>query len=111
MFLQFTLNKPNKETIVDREFTKKVYARILKIDEKKIPNIMDILKTKYFHYDFNDEWSGGVTVEKVTKKRAEFVSKNTLGFATYQWMIDSILKDGFIHLENLGDDFYGKQDL
>jgi hypothetical protein len=52
----------------------------------------EILKIRYFHYNFGDGWSAGVTVKQINSAEAAKVNKKTRGFYGYDWMIDSIIE-------------------
>ena len=98
MLIQFTLSMPNCNSWNGRwtgEDT--IYARVRNLTKKEYPNLEELLEKGYFTYNFGDGWSADVSVEKVNSKRASKIRKNTKGFYGYDWMITSILKDGYIH--------------
>ena len=49
-----------------------------------------------FDYDFGDGWTANVEVKKVDAKEAKRIRKESRGFSTYDWMIESIIKFGSI---------------
>lgn len=54
------------------------------------------LKEGFYDYDFGDGWVAKVEVKFLTNKEARNVTKNTKGFCGYEWMIESIIKNGSI---------------
>jgi len=54
------------------------------------------LDGKYFYYNFGDGWGAGIKIKKVDAKTAAKYRKISIGFSGYEWMIDSILKNGKI---------------
>ena len=50
---------------------------------------------KSFYYDFGDGWGASVKV-----REAEPREKATNRFAGYEWMIDSIIRNGEIRIDN-----------
>ena len=79
----------------------KCYAKVLNFTQKygtskaaqeKAKSILG----KRFSYDFGDGWRAEVKVSKVDSKAAAKLRKNSAGFMGYDWMIDSILRDGKI---------------
>jgi hypothetical protein len=71
-----------------------LYARTRSIKPKE--REAEILAQKYFHYNFGDGWSAGITVRKVNAKEAAKIRKASRGFCGYDWMIDSIVRTGSI---------------
>lgn len=49
-----------------------------------------------FHYNFGDGWSANVKVKVTDSKTKSKIEKNNSGFMGYDWMIDSIFKNGKI---------------
>ncbi len=71
-----------------------LYARVYNLPKAKA---MPIIEKKNFLYDFRDGWVANIEARKVNSSEAAKIRKNTKGFCSYDWMIDSILKDGYIH--------------
>lgn len=68
---------------------------LLKNDAEKALAILD---KGYFHYNFGDGWSAGITVKEIPdRKTAAKMRKKSVGFCGYGWMVRSILKDMEIH--------------
>ena len=57
---------------------------------------------KDFQYDFGDGWVANVEVRKVDCKEANRMRKKSRGFCGYDWMIRSILANGYIEHERYG---------
>jgi len=54
----------------------------------------------YFHYNFGDGWSAGVTLTFIDGKESRKRRKASVGFCGYDWMVDSILAHGEIRSGN-----------
>ncbi len=95
--LVFTLSMPNVGSW-NGQWTgsTKVYARI-RNPSIKIQNDLD---EKYFLYRWDDGWTARIDCKKVTAKESNKLVKNSSGFCGYDWMIDSILKNGEIKYEH-----------
>jgi hypothetical protein len=76
----------------------RLYVRVREIG-KHHPLEAQIIGNK-FHYRWDDGWSACVSVERVDSKTAAKLRKNTCGFYGYDWMIDSILRNGKILAED-----------
>ena len=50
----------------------------------------------YFHYSFSDGWSAGIAVREIDGAESRKLTRKSDGFCGYDWMIDSILRDGKI---------------
>jgi len=61
--------------------------------ERSVPK--DVV-VKSFWYNWNDGWSACVSVEKVDCKTGNTIIKKSRGFCGYNWMVDSIIKNGCI---------------
>ncbi|WP_129678599.1 hypothetical protein [Klebsiella variicola] len=54
----------------------------------------------YHYYNFGDGWGAGITVRIVDGAKAKNAEiKGSKGFCGYDWMIDSIMKNGKIVYE------------
>ena len=58
------------------------------------------LVDKDFYYNFGDGWCANISVEKVTSAEAKKIMKKSVGFYGYDWMIDSLIKNGEILRED-----------
>lgn len=54
------------------------------------------LKEGNYYYEWEDGWKVRISAVFVTKAEAERAERKSDGFLTYEWMIDSILKNGYI---------------
>ena len=67
----------------------------LKSDAEKAKQVID---KGYYHYNFGDGWSAGVSVKEIPdRKTAAKLRKISAGFCGYDWMVRSIMRDGYIH--------------
>ena len=55
-----------------------------------------ILAGQSYSYDFGDGWGASVSVREVTASEAARIERKPVGFCGYDWMIDSIIRDGEI---------------
>jgi hypothetical protein len=102
MLVSFQLTMPNvgswngKWTGSDRKYyvVKKISDRYMKSKE----HFKALLEKRkdYWHYSWNDGWGANVTAEIIDGTEARKRRKETVGFAGYEWMIDSILYYGSI---------------
>lgn len=60
---------------------------------RKMP---ETFKLGYYHYDFGDGWSAGVTVRECSSTAAAKLRKQSKGFCGYDWMVDEIVTYGRI---------------
>lgn len=49
-----------------------------------------------FYFSFGDGWAASVRVREVDASEARRMRRLSRGFCDYDWMVDSILRDGFI---------------
>ena len=54
---------------------------------------------KSFLYDFGDGWTARVSVERMPAAEARKLERKSKGFCGYDWMVDSIIKNGEIRYE------------
>lgn len=66
-------------------------------DKSIIPKI---LEQKYFTYRWNDGWEACIEVSKVLAPEANKLRKKSDEFCGYDWMVESILKEGRIRVPN-----------
>jgi len=52
---------------------------------------------KCYSYAWSDGWRASISVRQVAAPEATKLRKRTKGFCGYEWMIDSILRDGGIY--------------
>jgi len=94
MLIKFTLSMPNVGSWNGRwSGENNLYARVISFkgkEKEKLAN--ELLNKGYFHYDFGDGWSMGISLEKIDSKTATKVRKSSKGFYGYDWAIDSIIK-------------------
>lgn len=99
MILSFTLSMPNVASWNGQwSGPSNLYARVVNFGRGKKSNqkAQSILDSRYFHYNFGDGWSAGVSVKQVNSNEAKSIRKISHGFCGYDWMIDSIREHGEI---------------
>jgi hypothetical protein len=74
------------------------YARIRRFgrNEAAKEQAAKILAGESYCYNFGDGWGASVSVHQVTATEARKIERKSTGFYGYDWMIDSILRDGEI---------------
>lgn len=98
MLLKFELSMPNVGSWNGHwSGERDLHARVIQYRGKeKEEKAKEILKIGYFHYNFGDGWSAGISVEKIDSKEAVKVRRKSSGFCGYDWMIHSINKNNKI---------------
>jgi hypothetical protein len=97
MKLVFTLRMPRANTPGGWTGADKVYARVFPLASKAATREAEALATPgRYGYDFGGGWCASVRVQVVDDARGRAVKKASVGFAGYDWMIDSIRRLGSI---------------
>lgn len=95
MLISFKLSMPNNNSWNGKWSGDGIfYAIVRSVRDKQKAN--EILKKGYFHYNFGDGWSAGITANLVDSSKAAKIRRKSKGFCGYDWMVDSILIDGTI---------------
>lgn len=77
-----------------KEYRRKM---VLKADEiRKLPFELDMESGNDFYYAFGDGWGVNVHLEVMSASEAKRLISKSAGFMGYDWMIDSVLKNGEI---------------
>lgn len=63
-------------------------------DERKVPK--DLWDTKHF-YRWDDGWAACVSVRRMPINVARKITRGSKGFCGYDWMIKTLVSDGYIH--------------
>lgn len=66
---------------------------------KQKENLPKILEQENFWYRWDDGWTACISVSKMFAKDANKLKKQSRGFYGYDWMVESILKNGEIIVE------------
>lgn len=75
----------------------KVHVRICRVSDRSFESSIEkALLGNSFYYDFNDGWAACVSVSEVSEQEAKELTKKSVGFAGYDWMIASLRHDGTI---------------
>lgn len=104
MTIAFTLSMPSKASWNGHWSGEgRPYVRVKNLYKKYYTGypLDKILEQRDFYYTWNDGWTACVTVERVDSKEATRLRNKSVGFYGYDWMIESILKNGKI--EKPGD--------
>lgn len=76
------------------------YAKIVPFSGKdKDSRAKKLTDKRYFSYRWPDGWRASIEVKQVDDKEAREIKKKSNGFCGYDWMVASILKDGYITTE------------
>lgn len=59
-----------------------------------------ILDAAPYHYHWDDGWGAMVRVREVDAKEAAQARKKSVGFAGYDWMVESIIDHGAIYADH-----------
>lgn len=73
---------------------KDVYIKFRKLTNKQIEESK--IEERGYCYNFGDGWSANVSVFTVDSKERRRLQQKSKGFCDYDWMIDSIIKNGKI---------------
>jgi hypothetical protein len=93
MILAFTLSMPNVGSWNGRWTGEgNLYCKVINFGRGKEATVKAeaILKEGYYHYNFGDGWSAGVSIKQVTSEEGRKLTRRSQGFCGYDWMIDSI---------------------
>lgn len=63
-------------------------------DERTVPKE---LWDKDFYYHWSDGWTACVSVRRMKSSEAVKLERKSDGFCGYDWMIKSLVADGYIH--------------
>ena len=66
------------------------------MDERSVPKE---LWDKQFYHHWDDGWTACVSVERTKASEARKLERKSKGFCGYDWMIRTLVKDGYIHYE------------
>jgi len=91
----FTLTMPNRGSW-NGHWTGENELHAIVRTERNVPK--DIIG-KSFEYNWDDGWTAKIEVEKVDCKTANKIRKNSKGFCGYDWMVKSLIKKGYIEVE------------
>ncbi len=99
--VSFELTMPNvgswngKWTGSDKKYFK---VRKFTNDEykEKIEPLMNNKEYENFYYSFGDGWGANIRMEIINSEISRKRQKISAGFCGYEWMIDSIIKNGKI---------------
>lgn len=91
----FTLSMPSVGSWNGRwSGEKDLYVRFRKLTNKQLTE--SSIEERSYSYNFGDGWRAGINVRVVDSKERQLLQRKSKGFAGYEWMIDSIIKNGKI---------------
>lgn len=61
---------------------------------RRFQNDANAPKPGRYTHNFGDGWVAAITAKEVTTDEARELVKKSKGFCGYEWMVDSIIKDG-----------------
>ena len=94
----FKLSMPNVGSWNGRwSGEKDLYIKFRKLTNKQIEESK--IEEKSYHYNFGDGWSANVHVFVTDSNERRKLERKSKGFSGYDWMIDSIIKNGKIITE------------
>ncbi len=103
MTIQFTLSMPNVGSWNGRwSGREKLYAVVRSFTGRRGQAVAKaMLAKKSYYYNFGDGWGASVRISEIASHEARRVRKASQGFCGYEWMIDSIVRDGGIYTDHL----------
>lgn len=99
MILSFTLSMPSNNAWNGKwtgESKKYIKTRAFGRGKAQNAKAQDILDCGSFSYDFGDGWRASIKVQQVDSGAAAKIRRISDGFCGYDWMIDSIYRNGKI---------------
>ena len=99
ILLSFELSMPNVNSWNGKwSGSGKQYIIVGHIPKREYEKGKQIIEKGYYRYDFGDGWSAGVSVKEIPdRKTAAKLRRISSGFCGYDWMVSSIMRDGYIH--------------
>lgn len=79
----------------------KLFAKVrsLSTAKKNKEKLDNLLKNSPYIHRWSDGWVASVEVKLVDNDEKKRLEKYSKGFCGYDWMIDSIIKDGLIKID------------
>lgn len=102
MLVCFKLSMPNKGSWNGKwSGEENLYAIIRQVPKKHktMPMIEELLKNNHYSYSFGDGWVARIEITQVEAKEANKIRQKSQGFCGYEWMIDSLIKNGKIQID------------
>lgn len=96
MIIKFTLTMPNNNSWNGHWSGERDEHSICKAFRKK--SDIEFAKTldgKDFYHNFGDGWTACISCTIVDSKEAQRSRKYSVGFAGYDWMVDSLIKSKY----------------
>lgn len=96
--IAFTLGMPNRASWNGKwSGEDRLYVIVRTFNGKKGSEHADkILSSPYYYYNFGDGWGASVTAKEVDGKESARLKRKSNGFCGYDWMVDSICREGCI---------------
>lgn len=67
--------------------------------KKEVERVMQGKEKRNFYYNFGDGWGANVEMKPMNSTEKRKIQKVNRGFMGYEWMIDSIMKNGEIIID------------
>lgn len=97
MILSFELSMPNVGSWNGRWTGEgEKYYKHRKVSKADGEKILDGKERQSWYYNFGDGWGASVSVVQVSASEKNKRERISVGFSTYEWMIEEILKYGRI---------------
>ncbi len=91
----FQLSMPNAGSWNGRwSGEKDLYIKFRKLTNKQIEESR--IEERGYYYNFGDGWGASINVFVLDSKERQKLQRKSKGFCGYDWMIDSIIKNGKI---------------
>ncbi|MEA3420841.1 MAG: hypothetical protein U9Q97_04090 [Acidobacteriota bacterium] len=101
MILSFELSMPNIASWNGQwSGANNLYAKVVNFGKSRAATTKakEIHNRGYYHYNFGDGWSAGISVREVSSKEASKIRRASKGFCGYDWMVESIKNTGKIEV-------------
>ncbi len=98
MQIAFTLSMPGSPSWNGKwSGENTLYARVrCVVGKKNIAGLAHLLAKRVFTYGWSDGWRASVEMREASRAEAAQIRRKSRGFQGYDWMIDSILRNGYI---------------
>jgi len=70
-----------------------------KVEKKVVDRVLNGKEEANFYYRWDDGWGANIQVKKCDSATATKIKKKSNGIMGYDWMVDSIIKNGKIIIE------------
>ena len=96
--LYFVLSMPSNNSWNGRwSGEEKVFAVKRSFRAKDLQTSDAIARRGYYSYNFGDGWRAAIEIKRLSTADGARLIRKSSGFCGYDWMVDSIIRDGDIY--------------